>query len=374
MTITQIVPSLESHRGGTSVSVPQLSRSLSSMGHDVELLSTTPGAGSVHMEDNLRVSVFHRERPERICPSSGLRDHLAQTNSDIIHHHSLWLRTLHYAHRRARASGAKLVVSPRGMMSNWAWRHHFWRKQLARFVVHPRAFAGVAGWHATSQDEAAEIRGHGFKQPICVAPNGVYAPSIPERVHDADHWLAACPAVGTRPVALFYSRFHRKKRVLELIDLWVAHAPPEWMLLLVGIPEEFTPEEIERYALRASAGGRVRAFSGLQQPPPYAVAQLFLLPSHGENFGLVVAEAMSYGLPVLVTDATPWSGVNTDGRGWCVPWSEYGATLQAATRETYEQLRARGALARDWVIAEFSWEKSARDLAAFYQELKPESA
>src|SRR4051794_35991230 len=116
MTITQIVPSIESHQGGTSVSVPQLSRSLSALGHEVEMFATTPGAASAHHEDNLRVEVFHRDRPERVCCSRGLRDRLAQSNSEVIHHHSLWLRTLHYAHKRARATGAKLVVSPRGMM------------------------------------------------------------------------------------------------------------------------------------------------------------------------------------------------------------------------------------------------------------------
>jgi hypothetical protein len=132
MNITQIVPSVESHQGGTSVSVPQLSRCLSMMGHSVELLATTPGVGSAHNEEAMRVEVFHRDWPQRLCRSVGLRQRLAQSQPQVIHHHSLWLRTLHYAHKHAKATGAKLVLSPRGMMNGWAWRHHFWRKQLAR--------------------------------------------------------------------------------------------------------------------------------------------------------------------------------------------------------------------------------------------------
>src|SRR2546430_12699827 len=54
----------------------------------------------------------------------------------------------------------------------------------------------------------------------------------------------------------------------------------------------------------------VQAFDGTGVPPPYAVASLFLLPSHSENFGLVIAEAMAHGVPPLVTDTTPKKTLN----------------------------------------------------------------
>lgn len=370
MKIAQIVPSLETRQGGTSVSVPKLCGALAGLGHEVQLLATDPTASTARIEGNLQVETFPRDWPQRICPSSGLRARLAQSDAEIIHHHSIWLRTLHYAHRHARKSGTKLVLSPRGMMNLWAWRHRHWRKRLARAFIHPGALNAVDGWHATSEEEAADIQGLGFRQPICVAPNGVNAPEIPQKVRDAEHWLTVCPTVGTRPVALFYSRFHRKKRVLELIDLWLERGPKDWLLLLVGIPQEYTPRMLEQYIMRASGAGRVRVFSGEDRPAPYAIASLFLLPSHSENFGLVIAEALAHGVPSLVTDGTPWSGLNSEARGWCVPWADYGNALQAATSETREQLRARGARARDWVLSEFSWEKSARDLAQFYEHLK----
>lgn len=373
MNIAHIVPSLEIRQGGPSVSVPALAGALAKLGHEVELLATEPGPGSAHLDGKLRVETFPRGWPPQVCPSPELQKRLQQSSAEIIHHHALWLRTLHYAHQSARANSAKLVVSPRGMMNRWAWNHHRWRKQLARALIHPGALAAVDGWHATSDEEAAEIAALGFKQPVCVSPNGVTAPSVEQRVRDADYWLKLCPAVGNRPVAVFYSRFHRKKRVLELIDLWLAHAPQDWLLLLVGIPQEYTPEILERYVLRASGAGRVRAFSGENRPPPYAVGSLFLLPSHSENFGLVIAEAMAYGLPAVVTDSTPWSGINEGDRGWCVPWASYAEAVRAATQENYDQLRARGAAARDWVIAEYSWEQGAQRLASFYHGLKTSS-
>jgi glycosyltransferase involved in cell wall biosynthesis len=365
-----IVPSLEVRYGGPSKSVLGLATEMARTIGPVELLTTEPGRGWQRTEGRLEVHAFRRDWPGSVCPSSGLRRHLQSTDANVIHHHSIWLRTLHYAHQTAHRLGAPLIVSPRGMMDSWAWRHHHRKKAFARAVIHPGAFEAVDGWHATSEDEAGAIRELGFRQPICVAPNGVAVPSAEELQGAAAHWKELIPACAQRPVALFYSRFHRKKRLLELIDSWLENVSGDWLLLVVGIPEDYTAAMLEDYVLRAGHAGRVRAFDGSGHPPPYAVASLFVLPSHGENFGLSIAEALASGVPALVTTTTPWMGMNEHGCGWCVPWQQYGSTLKAATSEGSASLRARGAIGREWVRAEFSWERPARLLADFYSTLR----
>jgi glycosyltransferase involved in cell wall biosynthesis len=369
MRLCQIIPSLEEKYGGPSKSVLALSQALAALGHDVELLATHPVRAEAKAEDRLGTKVFRRDWPGSLCPSAGLRTHLRSAAGDVIHHHSLWLRTLHYARLAARARGIPLVISPRGMLNPWALAHHGWQKRLARALVHPGAFAAADGWHVTSEEEAEEVRALGCTQPICLAPNGVTAPPAGEIAAATAHWRAACPEAGQRRTALFYSRFHVKKRVLDLIDLWLAHAPPDWLLLMVGIAQDYTPRELETYVMRASGAGRVLAFDGLGRPPPYSIASLFLLPSHGENFGLVIAEAMAHGLPVLVTDTTPWSPINGLDAGWCVPWGNYAASLRTALAETPDCLQERGTRAREWVLREYSWEQSARRLLQFYRQL-----
>jgi glycosyltransferase involved in cell wall biosynthesis len=203
-----------------------------------------------------------------------------------------------------------------------------------------------------------------------VAPNGVNAPSAANLEQAAAHWREACPEAFQRPTALFYSRLHSKKRVIELIDLWVEQAPSDWLLLVVGIPEAYTVEQLTEYVSRGLGRDRVRVFDGTSVPPPYVAASLFLLPSHSENFGLVIAEALAHGLPVMVTDTTPWLSLNAAGHGWCVPWERFGETLRSALAEGPSALRQRGAGARAWVLAEYAWEKSARLLADFYQQLR----
>ena len=371
MKICQIVPSLEAQHGGPSKSVLFLATSLARQGHQVDLLATRPEPGvAVDADGSLRVLQFRRGRPAFLCPSAGLQEHLGRNTYDCIHHHALWLRTLHYARRAAQAPGSRLVISPRGMLGGWSWQHHRWRKWLAAQWIHPGAFRSAAGWHATSAAEAEDIRRRGFAQPVCVAPNGVAAPAADEVTRAHEVWCALVPAVTTRPVALFYSRFHRKKRLLELIDLWIAAAPKNWLLVVAGIPQEFTVPELTAHVAERGAGERVAVVNGRDRPPPYGVASLFLLPSHDENFGLVVAEAMAWGLPVVVTDTMPWAEVTRENVGWNVPWDRYAEVLGQALAESPERLEQRGARARDWVLARFSWDQAAGKLTAFYEQLR----
>jgi glycosyltransferase involved in cell wall biosynthesis len=365
-----IVPSLEARHGGPSKSVLGLATALARGGEEVELLTTDPRTDWSRSDGKLSIHAYRRDWPGSVCSSAGLRRHLLTVAADVIHHHSIWLRTLHYAHHSARRLGASLVVSPRGMMDPWAWRHHSRKKAFARAVIHPGAFEAVDGWHATSEEEASAIRSLGFKQPVCVAPNGVEAPSAEDFDAAARHWREVVPLSSKKPVALFYSRFHQKKRLLELIDVWLELGPEGWLLLVVGIPEDYTPRMIEDYVLRSGHAGRVQAYDGAGHPPPYAIASLFLLASHGENFGLSIAEALANGVPALVTDTTPWSGLNRNGCGWCVPWSEFGPTIRRVTSEGPDVLHRRGVIAREWVLRDFSWAGSARLLSEFYSSLR----
>jgi len=371
MKIAQIVPSLESRHGGPSRSVLGLASGLAQTGHAVDLLSTAPGGtGAARTEGSLVTRIFSRDWPQAVCPSAPLREHLLSGDYETIHHHGLWLRTLHYAQKAAARKNVPLVISPRGMMSPWAWNHRHSKKALASRFIHPGAFTAAAGWHATSEAEVQDIRRLGFTQPVCVAPNGVTAPDPAQEATAAAHWREAHPILTRRRVALFYSRFHAKKRVLELIDLWLSAPRDDWILFLVGIPEAYTVSQLEAYVLRQGGTGKIIVEDGTDAPLPYAAASLFLLPSHSENFGLVVAEALARGLPVIATDSTPWQRLESVGAGRCVSWHDYPAALQSLLSESPESLAAQGRRGVAWTLEEFSWIKTARQLEAFYGRLR----
>jgi glycosyltransferase involved in cell wall biosynthesis len=369
MPLCHVVPSLEDRHGGPSKSVRALANAMAAS-ETTDLLTTLePGQRMLPPgDDAAAIHVFERETPRWLCASSGLERRLATTAYDVIHSHALWLLTLRYAHDAARSRGVPLVISPRGMMSGWAWEHRRWRKRLAGWLVHPGAMRAAAGWHATSEEEADDIRRRGFAQPICVAPNGVELPTPADLAVARAAWHDEFPQLAARRVALFYSRFHRKKRLRDLIDLWLATAPADWLLLVAGVPEEYSLAEVQNW--RADAKDRIIVADGGSRPAPFAAAELFLLPSHSENFGLVVAEALAAGVPTLVTDTTPWAQLGARQAGACVPWENYADALRSLLEEDRDDLAARGALGRAWVAQEFTWHGAAARLLAFYRELK----
>ncbi len=373
MNLCHIVPSLEERHGGPSKSVRALANALAGQDSRVTLLTTHEAGQALESpiigNDSADIRVFPRVTPRFLCRSPEMRRDLRAGGYDVIHHHALWLLTLRYAQEAAAAGDRPLVLSPRGMMNRWAWQHHRSRKRLASLLVHPGAFRQAAGWHATSEEEAADIRALGFSQPVCVSPNGVSLPGDDELATARAAWQRLCPAVQSRPVALFYSRFHRKKRVRELIDLWRAASRGDWLLLIVGTAEDYSAAELSAEVSAAGAGDDIVVCDGAGLPPPYAVASLFLLPSHSENFGLVIAEALAAGVPALVTDTTPWSRLAAHTAGWCEPWDNYPAALTAALAVAPTELQAMGRRGRDWMAQDFSWAGAAHRLQQFYQHL-----
>lgn len=370
MRLAHIVPSLDDRHGGPSRSVRAVADALVRAGEDCTLLTTAEPSAPAPLAGPAPIHVFARQFPRSLGRSTDLARHLAGTPYECLHYHSLWLLSLRYVHHAARRHAAPLVLSPRGMMTPWAWSHHRARKWLAGLTVHPGALPAVTGWHATSPEEAEDIRRLGFTQPVCIAPNGVDLPGSAALEAARAHWLAALPSLSGRRVALFYSRLHRKKRVRELIDLWLAAPRGDWVLLVVGVPEDYSAADLTQQVAARGGSASVIVADGTGQPPPYAVASLFLLPSHSENFGLVIAEALAAGVPALVTDTTPWQGLAREGAGDCVPWEAYPAALARMLAADEATLRTRAQQGRAWVARDFTWDRAAALLQQFYRHLR----
>jgi glycosyltransferase involved in cell wall biosynthesis len=302
--------------------------------------------------------------------SPTLRQALLEDDLAIVHHHALWLPTLGYAHQAARRHGCPLVVSPRGMLSRYAVARSKARKRLARWFVHPGAMQQAAAWHATSTDEHDDIRRAGFRQPIVVAPNGIDVP-IWNGQADREAWLARCLSLRGKRTLLFFSRLHSKKGIGLLLEMWKALAPrfADWHLLVCGTADEFDIDTIRQLIENLQIGDRATAASPDGLAKPYPLAELYVLPTASENFGLTVGESLASGVPVLVSDQAPWQGMNDLGCGRCVPLAEFHAALAELLSLSPDKLRAMGAIGRDYVVQSFSWQQQAQTLLDFYATL-----
>lgn len=164
----------------------------------------------------------------------------------------------------------------------------------------------------------------------------------------AGHFAAVC-----------FSRLHPKKGIPLLLDAWAQAQPPGWELEIAGLAADGYDRELARQiaGLRLQHVRLVGEKTGTAKWDFLADADLFILPSYSENFGIAVAEAMAMGLPVITTHGTPWEVLSERHLGWWVAPDVAPLTraIREATAEPAAVLAARGAKAGDYARATFGW-------------------
>src|SRR5262249_49038579 len=103
----------------------------------------------------------------------------------------------------------------------------------------------------------------------------------------------------------------------------------------------------------------------------YRDADLFVLPTLNENFGLTVAEALAAGTAAISTKGAPWRRLDSEGCGW---WIEHGVeplaeALNRAMTMPRQTLKTMGIRGRDWIARDFSWQRAADDMLNLYRWL-----
>jgi glycosyltransferase involved in cell wall biosynthesis len=359
-----VVPDLMPKSGGPARNVPALAEALGGAGVDVEVhtIGATPSA----REARVTYRAARGGMPSRLGRSPELMANLLASTADVIHAHCLWMLPLRYAARAAREQRVPLIISPRGMLAPWSLRHSRWKKALAARFIHPGAFQAAAAWHATSAQEAGDIRALGYGQPVFVIPNGVETESDPGPA--VAYYRERASEISGRRVLLFYSRFHAKKRVRELMRDFaqISKRRGEWHLLVVGIPEQYSVAQLRSDAASLGIAGQTTVVDGLAAPKPYPVAELMALPTHDENFGQVVAEAMGAGVPVITTTNTPWAVLNERDAGRWVDLNGFTRELDDLMGRTTEELKEAGERGRQWVRTNLQWRTIGERMADAY--------
>lgn len=275
-------------------------------------------------------------------------------DSDIVHGHSLWsaanLSTgIHANHRRA-----KLVTSPHGTLTEWALSRRRVIKEML-WPVQRLALSRADLLHATAESEVDDIRRAGYKGPVALIPNGVEIPQI-----------NGCSSAAKKQQILFLSRIHPVKGLENLLRAWgeIGEINKEWELVIAGVgaPEYETSLKELSATLRLSRVKWVGPVYGPEKEMLFRESSLFILPSYSENFGMVVAEAMSYGLPCIVSKGAPWSILNDRRAGWWIDNNvdNLQSALTNALTLSGEELSFMGLRGRSYVEDNYSWDQVGR--------------
>jgi glycosyltransferase involved in cell wall biosynthesis len=280
----------------------------------------------------------------------------------------MWQMNAVYPGWAAKGRKAKLVVSPRGAFSTWAMNHGSRFKRIFWPLIQHPALVQASCFHATAESECEDIRRLGFKQPVAIIPNGIDVPEFAQK--------KPCDL----RTLLFLGRIHPKKGLDVLLRAWAAVMDrfPDWQLLVVGTDTGYGTRGGYLEQLKALAAKMemkrvefVGPLYGEAKFSAYREADLFVLPTHAENFGMTVAEALAAGTPAIVTKGAPWQGLQTSGSGW---WIDIGvdalaASLAVAMAQPPEELTRRGFNGREWMIREFSWHELGKKMDQTYQWL-----
>ncbi len=232
-------------------------------------------------------------------------------NSDVIHIHGLWSLWLWGIYRMAHHMHKPVILSPHGMAMHWSLGQKSWKKSLAMLAFQKTMLRHVQKILVTSHQECQELPAWINRDRVIEVPLGVEAPQY-------DRPPEPC---GNHHIALFLSRLHPKKGLPFLLRSWASIRPPNWQLVVAGGDESGHGQLIGHMIKDLDLAGCCRLIGpvhGDEKWSLYRSAELFVLPTQSENFGIVIGEAMCAGLPVITTTGAPWQCLTTHQAGWWI--------------------------------------------------------
>ncbi len=364
MRILLTVASLRPENGGPARSVPGLANALADQ--DVEVHVWSPEVPD-HIVGPIKFVLHQGPLEDALDQAKGL---------DLIHDNGLWLPMNHRVAMAAKRRGIPRIVSPRGMLEPWALNHKKWKKRLAWWLYQRCDLRAASALHATAESEAIQFKQLGFKQQITIIPNGV---DILAGKYSSSLQTSKAKSQKPQRTALFVSRIHSKKGLPLLVDAWAKVKPVGWRMVIAGPDEGGHRAAVEALVEKAGLSGEWEFCGPLEgdaKQAGYENADLFILPTHSENFGIVVAEALSHGLPVITTHGAPWRLLEEERCGWWVPISVEGisSALADAICRSPDELSAMGERGRTVVGERFAWGGIARQFIECYRRILDESS
>ena len=359
MIILHTTDSIHPDAGGPARSVPQLALAQADLGHEVGLwCREKPNTSLPDLPAEASKSLHLLSGPL----SSAIKDF---PTPHLFHDHGIWRPYHGQVSRLSKVKNAPLVVSPRGMLEPWSLGHKAWKKSLAWKIYQKRHLENVSALHATAEAEAQHLRKLGLTKPILTVANGV---SLPPPLN-IDRALRS-----KTKSALFLGRIHPKKGLPLLIEAWRRIQPEGWKMRLIG-PSEDCHDLPLKNQVRAAGLNKTWSFEppleGSAKWKAMLEADLFILPSHSENFGIVVAEALACGTPVITTTGTPWQELTGRKCGWWVDPTvdALASSLLEATSITSLKREEMGVIGREWMAQDFAWPAIAQKTIDYYQSL-----
>jgi len=359
-----------------------MARALANRGHEVAIYTTNqdgPGEldvplGQQVLKEGVKIFFFPVHTPRFWGTSIPLAQALRQEikNYELVHIHCLYLFHHQVAAYCCQKWRVPYLISIHGALDPFLYRRHRWRKSVMEWLLQNRNFKKAAALHFTSEEEKDLATPYIGKAPGVVIPLGLDISEY-ENLPDPGEFRRRFPEVLGKKIILFFGRLNFKKGLDILVKAFakVARNREDAHLVLAGPPDPDFGEKVRGWL--ADEGILARAtFTGMllgeEKLAVLRDADIFVLPSYTENFGIAVIEAMACGLPVVISNKVNiWREVEAGGAGRVGPCQvEWFATAmeELLAREDWRQRLGEGG--RALVREKFQWATIASLLEETY--------
>lgn len=376
LNVLHVIPGVAPRDGGPSVAIHAIVKGLAVLGARVSVATTNAdGRGELEVPvdrpviiDNATYHYFRRTLSGDWKFSVPLTVWLIRNISqfDVVHVHALFSYATIPACRLASRAGIPFVLRPLGTLDRWSLQQKAWKKRPYLRFVERRHLADAAAIHVTSPQEADAVAALGYGRKARLVPLGADLPDERKRSRKPG------------PFRLLYlSRLHAKKGLpllLEALSKVLLKHPGSAELIVAGRGTPTYEQEMRSLCETLGIHSHVRfagQVDGDAKHQLLADSDLFVLPSHTENFGIAVAEAMAASLPVIVSNQVGLAhAIRRANAGIVVPRDSdaIAASIDRLMHDAEECSRL-GDNGRMLVAQQFSWSRTSEALASLYDEI-----
>lgn len=352
MKILHVISSIDKSSGGPARSVPKLCEYLANDQYQISLVSKP-------CSDPIALQTSEHYQSYFVSFFTVIRK-FKKVSPDIIHLQHIWTPYIHLFAAICHIKKIPYLITPRGMLEPWIMQQNPWKKKLGMLLYQRHDLRKARCIHVTCEAEGKHVRQLGFSNPIALIPNGIDLSGIPYQDLPKDS-----------KTVVFISRIHPKKGIEILLDSWKHFASTGWTLEIAGegekeyirsLQEKIDTEQILRVRLIGAQYGLAK-WNLLQN------AELFVLPSYSENFGMAIAEALAMGVPVITTRETPWQELETHNAGWWIEPTEkdLSTSLAQALSLSAMERREMGIRGRKLIEKNYTIESIAAKMRNVYE-------
>ncbi len=312
MKVLHFITSIDHCSGGTTTYLKLLTEGISK---EVDITIVTGQTSNPVKINGARIITLDLSILKLVGFAHKAGELLDELKPDIIHINGIWELPNTIIQHSAQKRKIPVIISPHGMLEPWILKRNPHKKNLALSLYQRQSIQKATCLHATAASEFDNIRKLGFRTDMAIIENGIRTDEIKLK----KSWRKS----GT---ILFLSRVNPKKGIENLIDA-VSRLREVFKSYKIIIAGEGEPEYVQSLKQRAIDNQMQDQFIflggiyGKTKWDLYREADVFILPTHSENFGIVIAEALACGTPVITTTGAPWYDLKKYQCGW---WIEHG--------------------------------------------------